>query len=188
MTADPESFFANQSDPAGRERRVMVRAHGAVTIGRPPPAVFPWIGEPDLAARWQPDVAAWEVTHRPEEMVGTEFREILTGRGGSAEMRGRVVAYRPDELIAFDLDGPAVTVHAEYTVTAAPTGAVVQADVVVAPTRHLPVLVRPLLAWRIRRQLRRELETLRRLCEAEPTHVQDPEGNTIGSLKPDTAA
>lgn len=136
-------------------------------VHRPPERVFRWIADPERASRWQPDVGAYEVTRTCDGIVGTEFRETLVGRGGSAEMTGRISAYRPDELIAFDLSGPGVDVHARYRADPAPTGSTVEGDVELTPTAALPRLVRPVVRWRMRRQLVRELATLRRLCEAE---------------------
>ena len=43
---------------------------------------------PDPASRWQPEVTAHTITRGTAGMVGTEFVETLTGRRGSAEMRG----------------------------------------------------------------------------------------------------
>lgn len=146
----------------------MAHARGEVQVHRPAAEVFRWVANPEMASRWQPDVTAHEVTRRTESMVGTEFVETLTGRGGTAELRGRVVAYRPGELMEFDLDGPGVRVHARYTVTPTSTGAVVAAEVMVVGSRRVPALLRPVIDWRMRRQLRRELDLLRRLCEAAP--------------------
>lgn len=144
----------------------MVHAHSEVRIDRPAAEVFRWIADPDLASRWQPEVTAYEITRRTDGMVGTEFVETLTGRGGTAELRGRIVAYRSDGLIEFDLDGPGVRVHARYTVEPTSTGAVVAADVTIDPARRVPALLSPFVRSRMRRQIGRELDRLRRLCEA----------------------
>ena len=60
--------------------------------------MFRWVADPDLASHWQPDVTAYEITRRTEGMVGTEFVETLRGRGGAAELHGRVVARTNDHL------------------------------------------------------------------------------------------
>ena len=154
-----------------------------VRIDRPVAEVFRWIADPDLASRWQPDVTAYEITRRTEGMVGTEFVETLTGRGGTAELRGRVVAYRSDELIEFDLDGAGVRVHARYTVEPTSTGTVVGADVAVDPARRVPALLRPFVRLRMRRQLGRELDRLQRLCETAPIDdtKEAPHGESRGA-------
>lgn len=159
----------------------MIRARGQVAVERPASQVFRWIANPDLASRWQPDVTSHEITRPTEALVGTEFVETLRGNGETAEVHGRVAAYQPDQLIAFDLDGPGVTVRARYVVGTTTNGSVVRADVAVDPARPVPALLRPFIGWRMRRQLRRELNTLRRLCEAEP--LIDTEEETHGQSR-----
>lgn len=162
----------------------MVHAHGEMQIDRPAAEVFRWIADPDLASRWQPDVTAYEITRRAEGMVGTEFVETLRGRDGTAELRGRIVAYRSAELIEFDLDGAGVRVHARYTVEPTSTGTVVAADVMVDPARRVPALLSPFVRSRMRRQLRGELDLLRRLCETAPNDdtKEARHGESRGSL------
>jgi uncharacterized protein YndB with AHSA1/START domain len=43
-----------------------------VEIDRPVAQVFTRLAEPDRAARWQPDVAGFEITRRTESILGSE--------------------------------------------------------------------------------------------------------------------
>ncbi|MEW6226204.1 MAG: SRPBCC family protein [Chloroflexota bacterium] len=139
----------------------------AIAIGRAPEVVFGWIADPERARRWQPDVTGYEVTNETADLVGTEFREWL-GRGrGSVEMRGRVAACVPNEQIAFDLDGGGISVASRYHLAPTADGTNVAVDVDIRLPGRLTFLLEPLVRRRVRRQMRGELETLRRLCEAE---------------------
>ena len=138
-----------------------------ITIGRAPEVVFGWIADPARARRWQPDVAAYEVTNETPDLVGTEFREWLGNGQGSIEMRGRVAACVPNEQIAFDLDGGGITVASRYLLAPTAQGTDVAVDVDIRLGGRLSFLLAPLFRRRIHRQMRGELEALRRLCEAE---------------------
>jgi uncharacterized protein YndB with AHSA1/START domain len=129
--------------------------------------VFRWLAEPELAARWQNDVAGYQVTRRTDAMVGTEFVETLSKGGRSAELRGRIVTFEPDARIGFALSGNQLHVTANYTVQPDKAGVLVHGEIVVDAPGHMPGFLRPLVEWQMRRQLRRELGLLRRLCEAD---------------------
>ena len=145
-----------------------MRLRHALTIRRPPSAVFPWIAEPALASRWQPDVLGYEVIVARPGVVGTEFRERLGGPGGSTEMTGRVVAHEPGRLMAFDVRGRGIRVRSRYSLHPEATGTRLVVDLDVRMLGPLSPLLSPIIRPRLRAQLGAELDRLRRLCEAEP--------------------
>jgi hypothetical protein len=138
-----------------------------VEIDRPVAQVFTWLADPDRAARWQPDVTGYEITRRTVNVLGTEFVETLGKDGRSAQLRGRVVEFEPDALIACALSGTGLEIGAKYGVRSTATGTAVRAGITIDTPGRLPALLRPAVEWQIRRQLRRELKALRRLCETE---------------------
>ena len=68
----------------------LVQISRALLIRGEPQAVFRWIETPELAKRWQPDVAEYEMTRSTVAVVGTEFREVLRSATGSIGVRGRI--------------------------------------------------------------------------------------------------
>ena len=146
-----------------------MRSHLAadVDIDRPPAAVFRWLADPDRAARWQRDVIAYEITHRTDAIRDAEFVETLGKGRRSAQLHGRIVTFEPDAQIGFELSGTGLDIAAGYRVQPTTTGSLVHTDITIDTSGGLPALLRPAVEWQMRRQLRRELRTLRRLCEAD---------------------
>ena len=168
----PASRRAPAATPRRRWHRLgarPVRSHATaqIEIDRPVAQVFKWLAEPDRAARWQPDVVGYEITGRTNGVLGTEFVETLAKGGRSAQLRGRIVEFEPDALIAFALSGAGLEIAATYGARSTATGTIVRADITIDTAARLPALLRPAVEWQIRRQLRRELNGLRRLCDTE---------------------
>ncbi|GAA1654151.1 hypothetical protein GCM10009733_059340 [Nonomuraea maheshkhaliensis] len=156
-----------------------MRVVRTTTIHRRPQDVFTWIEDPRLATRWQPEVAEYEITEQRPEVLGTEFREVLRGRGGrggSVELRGRVTAYTPDHRMDFDLDGPRPHVHTSFTLTPVPEGTELRVELDLTVSAWLAPAVR----GRVSRRLEAELRLLRTLCE------QDGEDQRANPHQPDS--
>jgi uncharacterized protein YndB with AHSA1/START domain len=145
-----------------------MRLRHSLIIRRPPSAVFPWIADPALASRWQPDVLGYEVIVARPEVVGTEFRERLGGPDRSTEMRGRVVAFEPERLMAFDVRGRGIRVRSRYSLDPEASGTRLVVDLDVRVLGPLSPLLSPILRPKLAAQLLTELAQLCRLCEAEP--------------------
>ena len=58
-----------------------------------PETVFPWIGEPEKAMKWQKNVKEGEVLISKSEVVGTTFRETIEEGGKTLEMLGVITKY-----------------------------------------------------------------------------------------------
>jgi carbon monoxide dehydrogenase subunit G len=155
-----------------------MRISHAVIIRRPPSDVWPWIGDPEAARRWQPEVAEYEITTASPGILGTEFREQLRDGDGSVEMRGRVVEYEPRRLISFDLRGRGIRIIARYALRARGAGTELDVDLDVSVLGPLTRLLGPFLRPRLMRQLSVELERLRIMCESEALEVSSPRDST----------
>jgi carbon monoxide dehydrogenase subunit G len=131
-----------------------------------PQTVFRFIETPELAKRWQPDVAEYEITRATVGVVGTEFREVLRSATGSIEMRGRITAYAKNALMEFDVAGTGIRVRTRYGVNPAPQGTRLDVDADIHVGGRLSWLIERLVRRRMVRQFDAELARLRNLAEA----------------------
>jgi uncharacterized protein YndB with AHSA1/START domain len=145
-----------------------VRARETVTIRRDPADVFRWVADPERARQWQLGVLDYEVTVATPEVVGTQYRETVGDAAGSVELNGCVTEYDADHVMAFEVTGRGIRVHARYVVTPVADGCLLEVDTDVRIGGRLSFLLAPFARGKVGRQLRTELERLRRLCEAEP--------------------
>ena len=145
----------------------MVRFQHSLVIRCAPEAVFSWIEDPDRARQWQPDVAGSEVLHAEPGMVGTEFREVLADGRGHAEMRGRIIEFRPGTSMAVRLEGEGMTVIARYEVSPHPAGTLLRAQQSLFLAGRLARLLEPLIRRRVGARARADLQRLKHLCETQ---------------------
>ncbi len=146
-----------------------MRIRTVLAIRQPPGEVFRWIEDPQLAARWQPEVAGYEITRTGDpagrDLTGTEFRETLRGARGTTELSGRITAYEPGSRIAFDLTGTGIHVRAQYRLEPAGDGTTLSADTEIRLGGRLSWLLEPLVRGKVASQQRAGLHRLRDLCE-----------------------
>lgn len=145
-----------------------MRFRHSMVIARPPDLVFAWIGDPERARLWQPDVAEGEILHAEPGMVGTRFREVLQDGRGRAEMQGRITEFRPGRSMAVRLEGHGMTVTARFEVSPHPRGTLLRADQSLVLPGRLAGVMQPLIRWRVAARARADLNRLRRLCEEAP--------------------
>ena len=141
----------------------------ALEIERPPTSVFPWLDDPTKASAWMSSVSRTEILHRTPDLVGTTFRETIADENGSTELQGVVTACRPNQEIAFHLDGQfnAVTVEYRLEEVAFGTRLTMRADVHFKGTlKLLSFMMWPLFKRKVLGQFRRECADLKRLCES----------------------
>lgn len=143
-----------------------MRIRQELTIHSAPESVFRWIERPELACRWQPEVAEYETTEAVPGLVGTRFRELLRDSEGSIELHGRVTGYVPNAMMEFDLHGRGVQLRARYSLSPDGSGTRLRVDTDARLGGWLSFLVAPFARRPLKRQIRSELESLRRLCEA----------------------
>jgi uncharacterized protein YndB with AHSA1/START domain len=145
-----------------------MRLRHSIVIERAPAVVFDWIGDPERARLWQPDVVAGEVLHAEPGMIGTEFREVLQDGRGRVEMHGRISDFQPGKAMAVSLEGQGMTVTARYDVGPHPVGTLLRVDQsLTLPGRWARVL-EPLIRRRVAARAQADLHRLKRLCEDGP--------------------
>lgn len=140
----------------------------AIDILRPPEDVFPWIGSPERAMVWMTSVSSTEFLHRTPDMVGTTFREVVADENGSTELQGVVTDYRPNQRIAFHLQGRYNVVDVEYQLEAIEAGTRLTQAAEVRFKSFLwlvSIVMGPLFRKKLLEQVRREFATLKELCE-----------------------
>jgi carbon monoxide dehydrogenase subunit G len=142
----------------------------AIEIDRRPDQVFPWIADPERAMTWMTSVSGGEILKRTPDLVGTTFRETVSDKNGSTELRGVVTACRPNQSLAFHLEGEFNKADVEYTLARIPRGTrlTMRAEVrFKGIVRVLGVLLRPVFRRKVLGQFAREFDELKRLCEKE---------------------
>jgi len=141
----------------------------AVDIERQPGLVFSWLDDPARARAWMSSVSRTEILHRTPDLVGTTFRETVADDSGSTELQGVVTACRPNQEIAFHLDGQFNEVDVDYQLEEVRnrTHLTMHAEVrFKGVLKVLSLLMWPLLKRKVVRQFRRECAELKRLCES----------------------
>lgn len=141
----------------------------ALEIERPPTSVFPWLADPVKASAWMSSVSRTEILHRTPDLVGTTFRETIADESGATELQGVVTACRPNEAIAFHLEGEFNAVDVEYRLEEVPFGTRLTMKATVhfkGALKLLSFVMWPLFERKVLDQLRRECAELKRLCES----------------------
>jgi carbon monoxide dehydrogenase subunit G len=94
--------------------RLAMKLSYTIDIKNTPEKVFYWLGDPERATVWMSSVSKTEMVHETPDMVGTTFREVVEEDGQGTELEGVVTDYRPNQRIAFHLNGKYNVVDVEY--------------------------------------------------------------------------
>jgi uncharacterized protein YndB with AHSA1/START domain len=140
----------------------------SVAIDSPPERVFYWIGDPARAKVWMTSVTHTEIVREVPGWVGTTFREVVEGDGGSTELHGVVTAYQPNRSMGFHLSGKYNVVDVEYYLedTGGRTRLTQQTAMQFKGLAGvLSVFMGPVFKRQIVAQLDAELARLKELCE-----------------------
>jgi uncharacterized protein YndB with AHSA1/START domain len=135
-----------------------------IDIARPPDEVFDVFADYDRDPEWRGGVDEMRHELPGAVRVGTTTREQLRLAGQRIVTNGRVTAYEPWQLLAFETtDGP---IAARGTRTVATKGAGADARfVLTSELRGLNRLLAPLLVASFRRGVRADLVRLKGLVE-----------------------
>lgn len=142
-----------------------------VTINRPVEDVFPWIGDPDKALKWQTNISSTELLHKTPDWIGTTFLETIEENGGSVEMRGVVTDYRENQVLAMHLSGKYNTVDVEHRLEETDEGQTrltIRANIRFKSFLKIASIVfRPAFKKKLIEQLNVECARLKELCEQD---------------------
>ena len=147
-----------------------MKISNTIEIRNTPENVFYWLEDPNRAMEWMTSVAETEIINQTPNRVGTTFRETIQEKGRGTEMRGVVTSFVPNKGLAFHLEGKYNAVEVHYTlhengeITQLSQSAEIRFKGLV---RLLSALFSPIFKKKISDQVRRELSTLKLLCERD---------------------
>jgi hypothetical protein len=161
----------------------MISVESTLPISRPPATVFAFVSDMTNAPRWQAGLHEVRRLTPGPLRVGTEHTFLRRFAGREVASRNRFVAFDPGRFVAFEFGEGWVTGRGSYQVEPdGPAGCLLTGHVDLR-ARGLMRLAEPLLARVLRRDVRRDDETLKALLEQVPAPVDHARQN-----HPDAAA
>ena len=146
-----------------------MRISSSIEVHSSPQTVFAWLSSPEKARQWMKNVAEGEILHETAERVGTTFREVVEEEGGRIEMQGSITGFEQDRRISFHLASKIHELDVDYRVEEIGTGIRVSVDSSIHwkfPVNILSLFMGAKMRSGITDQLGKELEELKKLCEA----------------------
>ena len=145
----------------------MFRFEDAVEIEATPAEVFAFVSDLERIAEWQAGVVRSHVITPGPTRVGTRFEETAKVGPWRLETRCEVVAFDPPRAMRFTASSKPLDYAG--TLTVVPDGT--HTRLLVEGTMRLKGgwrLMEPVLAGDMKRELRGELKTIKRIVEASP--------------------
>jgi hypothetical protein len=139
-----------------------------VKILRSPEDVFPWIGNPEKALKWQLNVSGSRILKQEEGMVGTTFEETVSDRKGSTTLRGVITKWETNRLVAFHLEGQYIRVNTEFQLETENgfTKVIQRAEIeFISFTRLVMIFMGSFFRKKIEKEFASQFERLKELCE-----------------------
>jgi hypothetical protein len=137
-------------------------------IARTPEIVFPWIAEPEKAMKWQKNVRGGEIIVDRPEMVGTTFREVIEEDGNTLEMHGIISKYVRNGIIGFHLTSKIHDFDVDYSVEEKEGNTKIKIEATIKwkfPMSIVSLFIRKRIEEGLTRQLKSEVQELKKLCE-----------------------
>lgn len=148
----------------------MLEIHQEIDIFAPADRVFSWLGDPEKAQVWMTSVTHTEIEHRTPDWVGTTFREVVSEGPRSTELSGEVMEYRPNEALAFHLEGKYNSTDVSFELAESGNRTYVTQKAVISfksIARVSVLFLGPFLKRKILMQTEAELHKLKDLCEQQ---------------------
>lgn len=146
----------------------MICQESQLPIARPPAEVFAFVSDMTNGPRWQTGLHEVRRLTPGPLRVGTEHDFVRRFAGREVASRNRFVAFDPDRFVAFEFPQGWVTGRGSYAVEPDGNGGCVLTSRVELHPRGVMRLAQPLLARVLRRDVRRDDETLRAVLEQAP--------------------
>jgi len=140
-----------------------------------PEEVWYWLGTPERAMVWQTNVSKTEILQKTPNWIGTTFRETIEENGRSTEMQGIVTDYRENQSLAMHLSGKYNTVDVGWHIEKMGeyTHLTIKADIRFKSfVRLMSILFWPAFKKNALRQLQKEFDRLKELCERDNQRPQ----------------
>jgi hypothetical protein len=146
-----------------------MQASAQILIHRPPPAVFPWIVDPQKARQWQPEVTGYQVLIDKPDVVGTTFTETIEEDGNTLKMYGVITAHLPNELMRFHLESRIHSLDITYSLVAQEVDTLLRIETAIQwkfPMNLISFFAGRKMRDTLQDRLAREGQQLKQLCEA----------------------
>ena len=138
----------------------------SVTIERPQAEVFAYLEEVEHNPQWLRGMASCTWTTPPPVRVGSRYEQVAHFLGKRIETSFEVTAHEPGSLVTItSLPGSSFPLTVERRVEPAGQGASLVTETVHSDPRGFYRIAGPPLAWMVRRNIRRDYGSLKRLLE-----------------------
>src|SRR5215213_2604921 len=141
-----------------------MRCESTVTIGKPPPEVFPWLLEADRVPQWMSGLQVYE----PGPLrIGSRIREELTVSGQHLRFELEVTELDAPRRAVLRFEGSGFKAANEYSVRDSGSGANVTWVISGDATSFKAKLLVPMVQAKLQEKLETDLARLRALLASE---------------------
>jgi carbon monoxide dehydrogenase subunit G len=144
-----------------------MRCESAVTVGKPPADVFPWLLEADKVPRWMTGLEVYEPLDAGPLRVGSRIRQELSVSGQQLRFELVVARLEPPHAATMRFEGSGFKAANEYAVRPAGSGSEVTWVISGDTTSFKARLIAPMVAAKLQEKLETDLARLRALLEGE---------------------
>lgn len=144
----------------------MIESQHRIEIGRSPAEVFAALSDVERLPEWQASVIGVTRTTPGALQLGSEFTQTWKTMGRRRQVASRVVAYTPDELIAFAGDAGFLDYYCGFELSATASGHTTLVSRAEFRPHGLWRALQPVLRGELERELGSELAAFQRLVEA----------------------
>ena len=147
----------------------MITAEDSIEIKRSPEEVYGWLSDPQLVMQWIPHMIENDHGGATRPAAGQAFEQVFQTRTGTVSCKGEFTEVREDEFLALSLTRGRTDVECQYILEQTESGTLITQQAVARtkwPLTPVLWLVNPIATRIARRQLRRNLERLKRSCES----------------------
>jgi len=144
-----------------------MRCESTVTIGKPPPEVFPWLVEADKVPQWMSGLQVYEPLEPGPLRIGSRIRQELTVSGQHLRFELEVTELDAPRRAVLRFEGSGFKAANEYSVGDADGGARVTWVISGDTTSFKARLIAPMVQAKLQEKLDGDLVRLRSLLEGE---------------------
>jgi uncharacterized protein YndB with AHSA1/START domain len=145
----------------------MHRNEHTVEIDRPPSEVFPYLAASDQRLRWMEKLVSSQQLTEDAPGLGTRFHDVFEDHGQRVELDAEIVDWQPDERLAIRLRSKVVHATSTQELEEYDGGTRLTAALESEYKSFAARLAAAVVTRHAQSQLEKDLETLKRLVEAE---------------------
>jgi carbon monoxide dehydrogenase subunit G len=144
-----------------------MRCESAVTIGKPPADVFPWLLEADKVPQWMSGLQVYEPLEPGPLHAGSRIRQELTVSGQHLRFELMIAELDAPRRAVLRFEGSGFKAANEYAVTEAAGGSAVTWVISGDTTSFKAKLIAPMVQAKLQEKLDGDLARLRSVLEDE---------------------